>query len=299
VTEKIALFGEAKNLVGVITQPEPEVAAAPDLAFVLLNAGVIHHIGPNRLNVKLARRLAEGGFAAIRFDLSGIGDSRASQSTRSFEAQAVADIRAAMDHMQATCGTRRFVLVGLCSGADNAHATTDDERVHGLVLLDPYAYLTWSARVRFGLRRLGDPLWLASYVGRCIARIVNRGPARDGDQPAGPETADGSRPGAYVRRMPSVEDFAAGLRRVLDRGGAVLVAYSGSSLRLVNHPGQLDQVLRPFGLAGRIVCRVWPETNHTFTELAAQARLLDTISAWAAELKGRDEVAPRNVRVAG
>ncbi len=86
--EKIALFGESRNLVGVITQPGD--GPAPDFAFVLLNAGVIHHVGPNRINVKLARRLADSGFTVMRFDLSGIGDSRASQSTLSFEAQAVA-----------------------------------------------------------------------------------------------------------------------------------------------------------------------------------------------------------------
>jgi hypothetical protein len=287
VIEKIALFGEGKNLVGVITAPRTPRGPAPELAFVLLNAGVIHHIGPNRLNVKLARRLAAAGFTAMRFDLSGIGDSRASQSTRPFAAQAVADIRAAMDHMQATCGARRFVLVGLCSGADNAHATAHDERVYGLVMLDPYAYPTWRTRMRFRLRGLRTPLWLASHLRRRIGRILagrrGAGEGKSDEPPAGATSGSTS----YERRQPPVADFAAGLQRVLDRGGGVLAAYSGSSLRLINHAGELDEILRPFGLAGRVSCLLWPETNHTFTELSAQTQLLDTILTWAGDLTAR------------
>ena len=285
MTERIALFGEAKNLVGVVTQPEAGAGPAGDLAFVLLNAGVIHRIGPNRLNVKLARRLAGAGLTVMRFDLSGIGDSRASQSTLSFGEQAVADIRAAMDYLQANCGIKRFVLVGLCSGADNAYATSHDDRVYGLVLLDPYAYPTWKTSVRFQLMRLRSPLWLASYVRKRVWRMVAG--RRDAGGAAPPGVASGANAVSYVREKPRLADFAAGLRRVLDRGGAVTATYSGSSLRVINDARELDRVLRPFGLGGRVSCRLWPETNHTFTELGAQARLLDTIAAWAAELSGR------------
>jgi hypothetical protein len=289
VIEKIALFGESRNLVGVITQPGAGDGPAPGFAFVLLNAGVIHHVGPNRINVKLARRLADSGFTTMRFDLSGIGDSRASQSTLSFEAQAVADIRAAMDYMQATCAVRRFVLVGLCSGADNAYATTPDERVHGLVMLEPYAYPTWRTRMRFQAMRLRSPLWLANYVRRRIGRALAGAGVPGEESPAEAGPGGESASGSYVRRKPPVADFAAGLRRVLDRGGAVMATYSGSSLRVINRARELDRILRPFGLAGRVSCRVWSETNHTFTELSAQGRLLDTIVTWAVELSGRGD----------
>jgi pimeloyl-ACP methyl ester carboxylesterase len=290
VIEKIALFGEAKNLVGVVTQPSG--GAASGLAFVLLNAGVIHRIGPNRLNVKLARRLAVAGFTAVRFDLSGIGDSRVSQSTLSFEAQAVADIRAAMDYMQNTRAMRRFVLVGLCSGADNAYATAQaDERVLGLVMLDPYVYPTRKTRLRFLLMRLGSPLWLARYLRRRGRRILGglRGPGERNH--ARPLAVAEPNPERYVRQEPPLAAFAAGLRRVLDRGGAVITMYTGSFLQLYNYPRQLDDALQPFGLAGRIDCRLWPEANHTYSELPAQAQLLDTILEWATGLSARHSAA--------
>lgn len=289
--ERIALFGEAQNLVGVVTQPGVDAGPERDLAFVLLNAGVIHRIGPGRLNVKLARRLATSGFTSLRLDLSGIGDSRTSQSLRSFEAQAVADIRAAMDHMQATRAMCRFVLVGLCSGADNGYATAlADQRVVGLVMLDPNPYPTWKTRWRFLLMRLGRRRWLAGFLRRRIRRMLGwlRRPSED--VAAQPQIADPSGPERYVRPKPPLEEFAAGLGSVLDRGGAVIAVYSGSSLRQFNDPRQLDEALRPFGLAGRIGCRLWAQANHTFTELPAQIKLVDTVVAWALELAARSGV---------
>ena len=67
-------FGPDEQLVGILTHPE----AASSTAVTILNAGVLHRIGPHRLHVLLARRLAELGFHALRLDLGGIGDSVAS-----------------------------------------------------------------------------------------------------------------------------------------------------------------------------------------------------------------------------
>lgn len=294
--EKIAVFGDAQNLVGVVTQPG--VAAGPerDLAFVLLNAGVIHRIGPGRLNVKLARRLAGEGYASLRFDLSGIGDSRPSPSTLSWQAQAVADIRAAMDHMQVTLAMRQFVLVGLCSGADNGYATAvADQRVAGLVMLDPNPYPTWKTRPRFLLMRLRRRRWIADFLRRRIRRALGW-PRKVGDQGTEqPSSAEPSGPERYVRPKPPLAEFAAGLTSVVDRGGAVMAIYSGSSLRQFNDPRQLDEALNSFGLAGRIGCRLWAEANHTFTELSAQSQLVDTVVAWARGLAARS-AAPASTR---
>lgn len=298
--EKIALFGEAQNLMGVVTHPAVHAGPATDLAFVLLNAGVIHRIGPGRLNVKLARRLAEEGHTSLRFDLSGIGDSPAAQSTLSWEAQAVADIRAAMDYMQSTGAMRRFVLVGLCSGADNGYASAvADQRVVGLFMLDPNPYPTWKTRPRFLRRGLGKPRWLLGSLRTHIRRMLS-GPRKVGEQGTGqPQSADQNDPERYVRPKPPIAEFAAGLTAVLDRGGAVMALYSGSFLREFSHPRQLDEALRPFGLAGRIGCQLWAQVNHTFTELSAQAQLADTIVAWARDLAAESDVTESCARVSG
>jgi hypothetical protein len=57
---------------------EPEGYAPrnrPVLCF--LNSGANHHVGPHRSYVELSRQLASRGYATFRFDIGGLGDSRA------------------------------------------------------------------------------------------------------------------------------------------------------------------------------------------------------------------------------
>ena len=65
----------------------------------------------------------------------------ASSDAATFRDSAVADTRAAMTGLTEALGSVRFVLFGVCSGADNAVATAlVDERVAAIVLVDPPAY---------------------------------------------------------------------------------------------------------------------------------------------------------------
>ena len=114
--EQAVTFGPDATLIGVYNP----AAASADVCCLLINAGVLHRIGPHRLNVKIARSLAQGGVASLRFDLSGRGDSRATAGTNSYSEQAVHDLRAAMDFVQRNGGPRRFIVFGICSGAVNA-----------------------------------------------------------------------------------------------------------------------------------------------------------------------------------
>ena len=144
VHERVLRLGSEGHLVAIATDP-PAPLAAPGVIF--LNAGVLHRVGPHRLHVLLARRLAAAGFAAVRMDLSGIGDSSPVPSGMSFRASSVADVRAAMDGLGSDDGTgARFVLFGLCSGADNALATRGRRSCHTISVASP-ASLPASARI--------------------------------------------------------------------------------------------------------------------------------------------------------
>jgi len=70
--DKAVLFGKTKSLVGIITEPTPVFSGNDFPAFVFLNSGFLHRVGPHRLYVKAARKLAEEGFFVLRFDFSGI-----------------------------------------------------------------------------------------------------------------------------------------------------------------------------------------------------------------------------------
>ena len=137
--ESIHQFGENGILTGILT--EPAVIKADDLCFVILNAGLVHHVGPFRMNVNLARDVANLGMPSFRFDLSGIGDSQRREGEQSDIARAVTDIRDAFDYLSDRKGFSKFVTFGLCSGADNAHAAgLQDQRLVGAVMLDGPGY---------------------------------------------------------------------------------------------------------------------------------------------------------------
>jgi len=137
VEENIVTFGSNRSLVGVITDPAETPADANRPTFVFSNSGVIHRVGPNRIYVKLARDLASLGFRVLRFDLSGIGDSKTRQDNTPYPQSAVEETRQAMDYLATTFGAERFIVSGICSGAGIALQTARcDDRVCGVVAIN-------------------------------------------------------------------------------------------------------------------------------------------------------------------
>lgn len=136
--EEVAKFGRNEGLLGVITQP----ALGPNKrlpAVILLNAGLIHRIGPNRLYVKMARALKELGLTSLRFDISGIGDSKNSTQDLDFTSNAVQNLKEAMNYLTSSKGINRFIVLGICSGADIAfRACIEDERIIATIPINGY-----------------------------------------------------------------------------------------------------------------------------------------------------------------
>jgi exosortase A-associated hydrolase 1 len=121
------------SLLGVIAVP----AQPARVGVVIVVGGPQYRVGSHRQFVLLARELASAGFACLRFDYRGMGDSDGPRIP--FE-QIDDDVRAAID---ALCGEVRsieqVVLWGLCDGAAAAatYAATD-RRVAGLALFNPW-----------------------------------------------------------------------------------------------------------------------------------------------------------------
>ncbi|MBM3523063.1 MAG: alpha/beta hydrolase, partial [Alphaproteobacteria bacterium] len=111
--EEPLVLGAHGNLIGILATPD---GAAADLAVILLNAGLIHHVGPGRLYVDIARRFADGGVATLRMDFSGVGDSLPRPDNLPVLELAAREPCEAMDAL-ARRGYRRFVMLGICSGA--------------------------------------------------------------------------------------------------------------------------------------------------------------------------------------
>ena len=140
--EEACLFGAEQHLFGVLT----DAGGPKDHPVVLLaNAGAIHHVGPNRLYVSLARELAAMGFPAFRFDLESLGDSvlrGAGRENYPYPENATDDVRSAIRMLQAR-GYRRFIVAGVCSGAHTAYRAgldIEDARIEEMVLVNPWQF---------------------------------------------------------------------------------------------------------------------------------------------------------------
>lgn len=137
MNEQAILFGNQRSLVGVLTHPSDHTRSTPGVGVLLLNAGIVHRVGPGRIYVKIARELAARGFTVVRFDFSGIGDSKSRCDDLPFDKSAVEEVQSAMGLLQADYGIRRFVLLGGCSGARVSLDTASlDARVSGAILIN-------------------------------------------------------------------------------------------------------------------------------------------------------------------
>ncbi len=279
MTEKVITFGKERNLVGVLTTNGAPPGATRAPAILLLNSGLIHRVGPFRMAVDLARRLARLGFDVLRYDQSGLGDSNARANQPAYEQRAVEDAAEAMELLSRTRGHERFVLVGLCSGAANAHLIAAGEpRVAGAVFIDGHAVRT----PQFHLRRVGyramSPLRWANAARRQLARVPGLGahiaapPTRTGraadDREALFEMTD-------VPEAQLVRDYGELARRQVK----MLFVFTSSADDRYNSEGQLFEASPQLATVAEVA--FYPLADHTFTLLAHRHEFYDRVIGWA------------------
>ena len=268
--ETFATFGATNGLVGIVTMPEGG-SQAP-FACLLMNAGVIHRIGPHRLNVKIARALAADGIPSVRIDLSGLGDSEIARTDRDFWDQAVVDLQGAMDYIERAHGIHKFVVLGICSGAVNGYALTKvDKRVIGLMMFDGFAYPTWKTKVIRRWTRLRKLPFSTVLAGvRLMAKQHGRALLGHDNRLAG---------NSSVSYHPTKAEFAAAMEDFVSRGTAVFLAYS-HTLEQHNFAGQLDHTYPGRDFVKRIRYEYVPEIDHAFTGVEAQRQFIVKVEDW-------------------
>jgi len=170
--ETVIQFGPNDGLLGILTTPAEfeRVANAP--IAVVINAGIVHRVGPFGLHVKMARQLAEAGISTLRLDLSGLGDSLPRTEKLGGQNRAVLDVADALNFLQANYDTDRFVVIGLCSGAYNAHqVAVNDDRIVGAVFMDGIVFRTMGYFWRHTVGRLFKPRTYRNAIKR---RMLDR-----------------------------------------------------------------------------------------------------------------------------
>ena len=282
--EEALLFGQRQALIGVVTWP-PVLQRSPALpAVLLLNAGILHRVGPNRTYVKIARSLAALGSVVLRFDFSGIGDSVARDDTLPFDQASIQEVQEAMATLHAAAGSAQFVLMGLCSGARTSfQAAVSDPRVVGAVLINPISHLHddrdqelgAALRNRALLHHFRRIALFSSFRAKNWPKLLtgNLNHALLG------QTIRGLR----LRAEPAPTEYArAQLRALSARGVHLLHIYSEG-----------DEGLDYFRLllgkeADAPPVELIRGANHTFTPLWSQARLVQVLVEWMQRTYGTD-----------
>ncbi len=289
--EQAVAFGPGRSLVGVLTTP-PQGSDAELPVFVLLNAGVIHRVGANRMHVRLARALAGHGYQAFRFDLSGIGDSDPRDDEADLEKAVRRDIADALAHLEAAQGARSFVLCGLCSGANNSlmYAATD-KRVTGAVLMDPNAFRTPRFYLTHYLPRLVRlETWTNILTGRnpAVRRVLDRltiRPAANAGANAEPDAApiagstlEPSAPATYAG--PTREEMDAGLTTLIGRGVELLIIFTGGLPGQYNYAAQFRDTFPRHARSPQVRVEYFGDSDHTFSAESAKVALIGLVTEW-------------------
>ncbi|HEY2743923.1 MAG TPA: alpha/beta hydrolase [Polyangia bacterium] len=259
-------FGDGGRLFGILTRAETPADERP--AIVLLSAGTVHRIGPHRLYVMLARRWARLGFAVMRMDLSGIGDSLATAGASEnlcYPDGAIAEVRTAMSALERGGVARRFILGGLCSGGDLTFQTAlADARVVGALIMNPRTFCVHDLALVEREQRARDHL--SSLRGRRpLRQILER-------ETLGALLTNVRRL-MRARSTRMIDDVPARLRELADRGVDTLLVKS-------DHDPGVEFVDRHFARQMRALDGLprfrrvdLAGTDHTFTSLFAQELL--------------------------
>lgn len=261
--ERVAVFGPQRGLVGIVCEPD---VRRDGPAVLFSNVGLNHRVGPNRLWVDLARRLADEGFTSLRFDLSGLGDSEARADALSDHERAVLDTQDALAYLAEKHGASRFVLVANCSGVDPLHAVAlTDPRVVGAVPMDGYCYRNRGYALRHWTLRFLEPRrWL-----RLLRRRRHEG--RRARREAG-EAQE-----VWVRDIPTRDEFARDLGRLVTRGVRLLFVFTSGVDERYNHAGQFHDT---FGYRDGVEVLYDPRADHLFSGERERTAVREATVEW-------------------
>ena len=135
MTEELVAFDcEHSQLIGIAHRPS---APAKRFGIVFVVGGPQYRVGSHRQFTIMARSFASAGYAVLRFDYRGMGDS---EGRYLGFAHVDSDIRCAIDALlEHEPGLQSVILCGLCDAASAClmYCRQDDQRVAGLILLNP------------------------------------------------------------------------------------------------------------------------------------------------------------------
>ena len=239
---------------------------------VLFSAGLVHRVGPNRLHVKLARSLAQSGFSVFRVDFNGQGDSlQHADLAVTNETHFLAQI---LDTLEKKLKVNRFILAGLCSGADTAYRfSLADPRITGLIMINGSGL---TGREGEALYPMAEAQIRQRYYKKAVFNLQKWKKMLKGRSRL-------FKSGNLMRFLPGFhrpvkEALPSGptpYQAVVEKGISTLIIISEGSVAY-----DLFRILYPRGVHPPISYHFLPDTDHIITPIGAQHSLIEKINTW-------------------
>lgn len=280
--------GGTASLFGVLTEPDTGPRPHGRPAVLMLNSGAVHHIGPNRLWVRLARQWAARGVTVLRIDLSGVGDSAARPGAPEnvvYSAHAMQDVADALAYLRDGLGAGECHLLGLCSGGYHAFkAAVAGQPVASSTVINPLTYFWHDGDTLSDVKdyelgaltsRYRDKLftrepWLKLLRGELDARVIVEVALRRAWSHVAPHLLRLAR----ALHVPIRDDLAAELTQAVQRGIRLRFVFAAKApgYELLRRQGgqAIDRLLERQLASLDFV----PDADHTFTRLEARERLV-------------------------
>jgi hypothetical protein len=276
------LFGKERNLVGIVSYNDTfSIEPEEKIGVLLLNAGLIHHVGPSRLYVKLARKLAALGFVVLRYDMSGVGDSQPRNDAAGQEEAILDEARQAMDYLQQHRGVEHFIPIGACAGASAAFLVAEsDSRVVAAVLVNPLVPQSdQTAHMRafsyYSKRAISNRIsWFKFFTFRSDFRTISKALSLRIRRMFIPNYMKNTESAVVVDRVKQA------FQSFIDRSVNLLIISSENEIGNV----YLQEILgdRYFDMkgAGLLKTDLLPETDHNITPLKSQGKVIEILPEW-------------------
>jgi len=263
----------------------PAQDGSTDVGIICVNAGQQYRVGPHRIYVEAARRMSRAGYAVLRIDHPGIGDSEGEGGYPHFDSFPTDDVASAVDFMQNVVGIEHPVVLGMCAGARCAlKAAAEDRRVDSVVL--------WSLPIHYTPPNSPTSQWYGHVLTKEASKHVLSGWASR----AFKVSAWRKRFFGPNRKRLPIAQVLRGLRTHGDSDERVAAISRGlkSIVSSKRHAafmyGEQDTVpreecvaaLRRFRKRQRetLSYHIVPEGDHTFTSAAARSRVIEQTIEW-------------------
>jgi alpha/beta superfamily hydrolase len=307
IEEYAVSFGATNKLFGIVSAPQGTAAdLTSTTAVLLLNAGAVHHIGPGRLYVALARHLAELGYTVLRMDVASIGDSPpypGQPEIDVYSPYALQDVASAVEYLKRHWRAREVASAGVCSGAYHSFkAAVARYPLAQVILINPLTFF-WKAgmslsypeyKVAQDIRRyrktaLSGTAWRKLLTGGVdvgnLARVLVR--------TAHARALGPIRSVARLFGRPLLEDLPTELRGALKAAIDLQFVFSAGDPGLELLRTQGGATARRLQDRQQIGIALIDGADHTFTDLAARRSL---VSVLVAKLQARLALTPPGSR---